>query len=622
MRKGSEFLGKTVIAFDTGKKIERIRDLIFDQETHQLLGLLVDDGGLFHSARVIPFSAIQAVGANAAIIRSKSAIMKAKTDPKIRVILRHNNVLRGTKIMTVSGRDLGTMTDLFIDEHTGRVEGYEVSGGFFADAYTGRSFVPAPETLHIGEDIAFVPVSVAEMMEEQVGGFKETLQMTGDQLQSTSGTARRQLEAVTAATSTKLQETLDATGKQLQAWNRAAIASITNAVIDPSEQKAYVIGKTAAHEVVTATGVHIVAAGQPITEAIASLAEDLGELDQLYRATGGRLSEEVNERIQTATDLTRQRLQEVVVATQAHLQDSTDIAHSKLQDATRSTAASITNAIVDPAEQKALVLNRTVEKDVLLPDGTILVTPHQPITYAMAETAEQQGILNQLYRAAGGSLTEDLSRSASNLMASQITQQALGRRVQQMVRTPDGIIIAAPGQIVTPSVIERAQTHGQAAALLAAVGLHPSDVAYSRVRQELSATGDTFREGAIHLQANAQTLWNTLQKQFEQLSYQTRQAWESRRIKGALGRPVNRIILDQQDNIILGVGEIITHRAIEQARQANSLDILLSSVQERIAQTSTTAPYTAVPTPFVQPVLPQSAYTQDTSPVVYSGSKS
>ena len=45
-----------------------------------------------------------------------------------------------------------------------------------------------------------------------------------------------------------------------------------------------------------------------------------------------------------------------------------------------------------------------------------------------------------------------------------------------------------------------------------------------------------------------------------------------------MGRPVNRVVLDKQDNIILNIGEIITHKAVEQARTSNVLRILLGSV--------------------------------------------
>jgi len=55
---------------------------------------------------------------------------------------------------------------------------------------------------------------------------------------------------------------------------------------------------------------------------------------------------------------------------------------------------------------------------------------------------------------------------------------------------------------------------------------------------------------------------------------------ESERIKRVLGRPVTRVILDSQDNVILNTGEVITNQAVRRARVAGVLDILLDSVYE------------------------------------------
>lgn len=55
---------------------------------------------------------------------------------------------------------------------------------------------------------------------------------------------------------------------------------------------------------------------------------------------------------------------------------------------------------------------------------------------------------------------------------------------------------------------------------------------------------------------------------------------EQEQIKQALGRPVTRVILDSQDNVILNTGEVITNQAVRRARAAGVLDILLDSVYE------------------------------------------
>lgn len=54
---------------------------------------------------------------------------------------------------------------------------------------------------------------------------------------------------------------------------------------------------------------------------------------------------------------------------------------------------------------------------------------------------------------------------------------------------------------------------------------------------------------------------------------------EDSKIKAAVGLPVNRFILDKSDQVILENGQLITNEAIEKARGAGMLDVLLSSVR-------------------------------------------
>ncbi|MGR3280346.1 PRC-barrel domain-containing protein, partial [Acaryochloris marina NIES-2412] len=63
MRKGSDIIGQPVFAYDTGKKLDdRIEDLIFDQNTNQLLGFLVEEKSWFRDAQVLPLENIHAIG--------------------------------------------------------------------------------------------------------------------------------------------------------------------------------------------------------------------------------------------------------------------------------------------------------------------------------------------------------------------------------------------------------------------------------------------------------------------------------------------------------------------------------------------------------------------------------
>jgi uncharacterized protein YrrD len=467
MRKGKDIVGKPVIAYDTGEKVDTIVDLIFDQNDNCLLGFLIDEGGWFSNAKVLPLSYVKAIGVDAVIVPSKDAIAPSSQYATIHKILENNNILNGTRIMTTDGRDLGTLVDFYFDQITGVVEGYEASGGLFADAYSGRSFVPAPQTLKIGEDVAFVPSETADLMQEQVGGLKAAMQSAGD----------------------KIQETAQVAGDKIQ---------------------------------------------------------------------------ETGERLQATAQATAQ------------------VAGDKIQQAGQSATTRLTDAIVDPSAQKAFVIGKVAEHTVDAPDGGQLVREGEVITSGMADAAEHLEVLDQLYRAAGGSLTAPLNERMGAAMAGLTVEQAQGRRVQQVVSTPEGFIIAAPGQIVTPQVIDRAKLNHQESALLEAVGLSTPGAVKSKASNFAAVGSDRLKSTTAiageQLQTGAANLWEKVKETASDLQERSGQAIDEQRIKGALGRPTTRVILDRNDEVILNIGELITHKAIEDARSADLLDVLLDSV--------------------------------------------
>jgi uncharacterized protein YrrD len=101
MRKGSDIVGKPIVGYDTGEKIGRVRDLIFDQERNYLVALLVQEAGFMSDARVLPLVAIQSIGMDAAIVSRADSIVPAKSDAKIAAILDRNNIMNGTEILEV-----------------------------------------------------------------------------------------------------------------------------------------------------------------------------------------------------------------------------------------------------------------------------------------------------------------------------------------------------------------------------------------------------------------------------------------------------------------------------------------------------------------------------------------
>jgi hypothetical protein len=263
----------------------------------------------------------------------------------------------------------------------------------------------------------------------------------------------------------------------------------------------------------------------------------------------------------------------------------------------RDATASLTNAVVDPTEQKAFAIGRTAEWTVDTSTGVIVVLAGQEVTATIAEQAERLNVLDELYRATGGRIRDQLAVRADSTAAGYVVEQAKGRRVQHIVRARSGFIVAAPGQIVTDSVIERAKLQHTERELLSAVGLSTStairhranDTASSvgdRFNQSTQVFGDQFYQGTVQVTEGARSLWYRIKQVANEWQARSARAFEEQRIKGALGRPVTRVILDENDEIILNVGELITHRSIAAARRAGVLDALLNSVYTHAPQFS------------------------------------
>ncbi len=458
MRKGSDLSGLPIIAFDSGEQFERVIDLIFDRQANNVLALLVDEGGWFSNANIIPFRDIKSVGPDAIIVPSKDVEVSANQYPEIQESLESKHSLKGVTIMTTDGRNLGSIADIYFDEQTGKVDGYEVSGGVFADAYSGRSFVPAFQTLQVGGDVAFVPPEVADMMEEQVGGIRAAMQSAGDSIQTATSAA----------------------GERIQETTRSASAAVSARVAE--QQKSFVVGKTTQEAVVTDDGRIVVPQGQTVTEAEAELAEANGVLGRLYSAVGG-----------------------------------------------------ISGAIADNA---------------------------------------------RVY-------SERASTAFNDATAAAAVEDTRGHRVQRPVRNEQGLIIAAAGQIVTEQVIERAKTYNRERELIDATGLTTGAVARTRASTAADEASASLREGAAQARESASGLWQRTKERVSEMQERASIEAEEQRIKNALGRPVNRVILDRQDNVILNVGELITHKAVDESRQAGVLDVLLSSVYDKEPELTT-----------------------------------
>ena len=215
------------------------------------------------------------------------------------------------------------------------------------------------------------------------------------------------------------------------------------------------------------------------------------------------------------------------------------------------------------------------------------------VLYVHPETAqtleEQRGGIAGALRDAGDKAKEaagkagDAARGAASDAQSGVAGQVsdarpedrlIGKRSGRDVEDDTGSVIVPAGRRITTDDVERARSADKLGALTTAVGVGEAGMAGEDAKDALGNAGDA-----------AVGLWDSFTRKVGELTDATgrRMDEESTKrrltsIQDAVGRPVTKVILDLEDRVVLDVGDIITHAAIQRAFDAGSLDSLLDSV--------------------------------------------
>ena len=172
MIRGKDILRLPVVSRDVGGKIGQVDDLVIDRQGTRVLGIIVDQKGFLSGTRAVAWPDILVVGLDAVIVESESSLVKTSEVPEIQEVLDQGFVLHGSTVHTTAGRDLGRIENFFFDGETGAILGFELVGGLNADQPSGRSFMPAHDSLETGKDYTFVDPVVGDALEDFTTALK------------------------------------------------------------------------------------------------------------------------------------------------------------------------------------------------------------------------------------------------------------------------------------------------------------------------------------------------------------------------------------------------------------------------------------------------------------------
>jgi uncharacterized protein YrrD len=165
MIKASQLVGRAVIDMEAAQRLGRIKEIIVQRDGERVAGFVVVHGetivGTGGTRRTIPASALHSIGPDAITVRG-SALKEGASD--LDGLPRMSDVI-GHKMVTRSGRLLGSIDDMLINGADGTIVGYVVGEGvrnkleniFNPQRSRVHGYVRADADMQVGNDLVVVP---------------------------------------------------------------------------------------------------------------------------------------------------------------------------------------------------------------------------------------------------------------------------------------------------------------------------------------------------------------------------------------------------------------------------------------------------------------------------------
>ena len=158
--------GRAVVDIDAAEKLGRIEKVILDPDARRVAGLVVSHAastlGGAATQQTIPASAVHAVGPDAITVRH--AALETPHAAPLDTLPRASELI-GRKAVSTTGRFLGVVDDVLIDESDGRILGYELAssdplariGALFGERSQRPRYIRADAELRPGRELIVAP---------------------------------------------------------------------------------------------------------------------------------------------------------------------------------------------------------------------------------------------------------------------------------------------------------------------------------------------------------------------------------------------------------------------------------------------------------------------------------
>ena len=164
-----------VISVNKGKKLGIIREIIFSPATKEVKAFVLERKGYEFLQKVILLKDVVHLGNDALVINDNSSIVSLRKAEGAGDLNGRGNI-KGLKVYTKSGNDLGIIEDVLFDYSKGIVEGVEVSDGILQDLVKGRNILPLFGKVEFSDEALLVDKEAIDEIKTTGGGIKKYLE--------------------------------------------------------------------------------------------------------------------------------------------------------------------------------------------------------------------------------------------------------------------------------------------------------------------------------------------------------------------------------------------------------------------------------------------------------------
>lgn len=151
----SEIIGKPTVSAETGDRLGKVADALLADGGINVVAIVLG-GGLLGKERVLPFHDIQTLGGDTVLARTESGIREPLEWRRAGVKATRSSALRGKPVVTVGGQRVGEVSDLLVNDETGKFAGVEVETRHLGGFRTKRAILRASDDMRIGPDAVIV----------------------------------------------------------------------------------------------------------------------------------------------------------------------------------------------------------------------------------------------------------------------------------------------------------------------------------------------------------------------------------------------------------------------------------------------------------------------------------